>query len=615
MDHRILKSEFKDNVLDELAARTKHNDYHNGLKELLAKSFSDAVHQMNDIWPDTIQAFEGTLSGSRAEALALVKGDELFVDDLEYQLLLALKMARRNIAFRRANLAPVNSLPQDILCQVFRWASCTMPTCGEDAITTINISQTCSSWRTIARENPSLWTTLDLTTLTRAQASVFVQNSKLKPLSVSFQAIKGRPAVPWITGSQVSKKVLRAQRLEFLHGLLPNISVLDFEFQDSGIPVWFVKSKAPRLETVNFTLHKKGDTLHTLVLSDFLGSTEDSRLRSLTLSGVFVSWNCLSLFRSLSHLNMDFSNRRVCSQASDACILSMFFTCCELRNVSLICHTALQQLPEPPCDPIAMPLLRSLSLEMRSSDAAFLLRSLALPKDMAQLQVLCTEDAEGVDRSLLPVHAQCLPYIATLTGLIVTPCRISGFKRRSTTPPPEKAPFALSFSSKLHGYPADAAFKTLLEDYCPMPQLTHIIIHTTVVETDLYEHFVAFLRHCPSVVEVSIRGDNSILLQKLAIHLPEKILPRCPGFTSIKLSEMKIPLPVLEKLAKAFFKDPLFRVALVKNIVPVQNQKERRYLRQRVGSSIRTISAIAYTTSILSNSKVVDILWDAYEIS
>ncbi|KAH8100218.1 hypothetical protein BXZ70DRAFT_176169 [Cristinia sonorae] len=614
MTHYV-KKEPNDIDLTRTTARKNHTSLRNDLKAILQNDTASAVKELSVLWPDRVQTYETVLTRARPEALTLLHGEKKLLDDLENQFVSAITRAKRNLAVRLSKLTFANMVPEDILCQIFRWAMLQTPG-AEAGRTILCIAHTCVYWRNVAVKTPSLWTSLDLSSLTRTQAKLFAANSKLRPLYIRFSS--ERRQVPWTQTAQTSKKLQYSERLQFIKGVLRRSAALKLRL-NRKVPSSLLDSKAPCLVEVDIECRSKVRPHHTHVLPDLFGSDTDNVIRSLTLSGVFVPWTCFSRSKFLTQLHLDFSNRRTSSNRPcafglmDEKILDVFLSCRSLRRLSLICQDALQGIPEPPCDPIFLPNLQSLRVEMRSSDAAFILRSLATPKDMSCLQILCTE--EGLGHTLLPVHPKCLPCITGLTRLTVESHRISGFFSHSFSRLGDTAHFSLSFPSQDQGYPVDLAFGIILDDYCPMPQLTQVTIHVTDAQTEFYEDFLAFLRYCPTLVEVSIVGDDPIFVQKLAIHLPDDILPRCPEFTSIKLDQMKIPLPVLLKLAKTFFKNSSLRVALVDQIVLPRSQQERRSLCRRVGSRMRSISVSPSTTSIISNSKPADILWDVYEIS
>ena len=96
-----------------------------------------------------------------------------------------------NLRRERNNRMPMNRTPVEIMTFIFKLAGYADNFSDQHRYyTTLNISQTCSTWRTVALRCPNIWTQISLTLMSEPIAALFAQRSAGCLLSIEDQDLR-----------------------------------------------------------------------------------------------------------------------------------------------------------------------------------------------------------------------------------------------------------------------------------------------------------------------------------------------------------------------------------------------------------------------------------------
>jgi len=479
-------------------------------KAAVQRSADAVVQRMRIAWPD-LDRFQRHLGlhGTREETNYAISEEEHLLDSLEHQLLDACARARVHLATRRNSMAYVNSLSQDVLSAIFLYA---VRSADQKGFTAISISHTCAYWRFVATRDPSLWSILDLNTLTRAQATLFASHSKTTPLRLLL--LNDSP-VRW-GAPAASYQTERAARVQFCKSLLLRTESLDLFIPEEqcNFLTWLVDHEAPQLKRTTITWRSSQNII--LAIPDLFGG-QSGNLQNLALSNVSVPWSSLIKMTSLTRLHLHLSGRRDESQGNlDRSLLDFLLACPQLESLAIISNEKLRAVGQRRSSgPIPLRSLRSLKLILTSSDLATILSAIAAPQVMDALTIVCRLDGQSKkaeDHVLkLPTDPRCLPCISNFSNFEISSRgafrdTIRGAMRSSDSDP---CAVRLLFEGKHYdGVAVANTFGLILRHY-PMPFLRKFTINPENGwdwNSSMDENIILFLRHCPNLTELYISG-------------------------------------------------------------------------------------------------------------
>ncbi|KAH9070717.1 hypothetical protein EDB83DRAFT_359773 [Lactarius deliciosus] len=200
--------------------------------------------------------------------------------------------ALRTLRRRRNALAPISSLPSEILATIFSFLR--VPTSGASPLgretdrylSWLRVTHVCHEWREVALNHPFFWSHVDFTTLTPAGATEILARTKSVPLYLEAYIANG-------TRVSTFKKELQVHVSHICH-LAIRAEPTRLQRVLKGLV-----SPAPTLEYLSLTGDKYGRVIVPVTLFD--GSTP--RLSRLELGYCDISWKS-PLFRGLKHLKI-----------------------------------------------------------------------------------------------------------------------------------------------------------------------------------------------------------------------------------------------------------------------------------------------------------------------
>ncbi|TCD62395.1 hypothetical protein EIP91_006949 [Steccherinum ochraceum] len=529
-----------------------------------AFSAEEFLQRVNSVWPaPSSEMVISTSAETRKAALAIVEARGASLRRVSRFFMEALSQAQSRTNTYKNACTTAGTLPEDVLLEIFGWAALTVHKRRSDVA--INVSRTCRRWRTIALISPSLWTTFQLHKLSEHEADLHRSRSGGLPVTVLLtDSSMPRSTVPWHTTRYGQDE--QVARLTFCKSLIGRLRTLQLDLHESDkVPLWLQREAAPHLETldISYDSHTDAHPESSLELGSLLkdGAPE---LRSLSLKSVYAPWSSLARATKLSKLTMVFPSPHMLASVRSmkaTAILKFLRSCRELTELSLGCRVALVDLPVLPRDVIELKLLKRLKLELTVSDAAFLLHCIATRKHkLTELKLVCWIDQRPSFQGcslLLPSDPRCLPCLTRLRTLSVdVPAqRIEGQVADDT--------LSIHFINPyewLHvpGAAKSATMMTFVSimKYYPMPDLKAL----TIVDrrgSSIAEDLVSFLRHSPTLVELTLDGCNSQVFDDLAIHCSSST-PLCPSLTCVALQNMIITSASLTQFVRSLFHDPKY---------------------------------------------------------
>ena len=309
--------------------------------------------------------------------------------------------ALRPLRHRRNELAPISSLPTEIIEAIFSLlcVPCTQPpTLGEkpDHLAWLRVAQVYHHWREIALNQPLFWSYLDFSTISSAGAAEILRRAKTVPLHLEAKI----PIARWDD----------ARFSEFRKELQAHVSHIR-HLDLSAVPFQFIRtlkgltSPAPTLEYLSLTLQDYADTTYLLGwIPDNLFGGFAPRLSNLELRNCNIEWES-PLIRGVKHLTIDTTHQRpFLSNWLDA-----LDEMPQLKTLTLAWASPIApNIPHPSKieRTATLPSLTHFQIQSTVSDCGIALAHLALPSltHLCLMAGSCRQDGSDVP--------EILPYIA-----------------------------------------------------------------------------------------------------------------------------------------------------------------------------------------------------------
>jgi hypothetical protein len=325
---------------------------------------------------------------SRAEALA-------WMDEQEEKL----KRVLSKLRMLRNALAPVNSLPDELLLSIFSLLSST------DAWTArprggslwLSVVGTCQRWRNIAHSFPPLWSRIDFgNDVSKLRyAHHFIRLSGDVPLKVSLYRDRNRTTMDEITGILLPH-LSRIENLQFtlrgsnIHQLLPVLTC--------SAPLLRVLCLRQDASSRSLLLERQDSVMIPRIFD-----SDAPLLEQLTLKHVSVNWTT-SIFQGLSVL--DIASENPIYTPTMESFLDVLDACPKLQALRLV--DAGPELPRgtveypEPLRSVHLAELRRLTLSARCINVAWIAAHLEVPSStVLRLSSDMESDAEDLSH-LLP---------------------------------------------------------------------------------------------------------------------------------------------------------------------------------------------------------------------
>lgn len=531
---------------------------------------------------------------------AIAHGERL-VQDLCRHVNNSAAYAQAHLNSQRNCLAPINALSEAVLHRIF-WFATQLGTGKKPGTSIINISRTCSYWRTITFKSPDLWSTLELSSLSHVQSAYLASHSQDLPLSV---ILCNYTEAEW---AQYGDRLVEeyTMRLQVVQLLLPRTKILQLDILGAvGFPSWLLLQEVPLLRHMKLSFHAhEGYASKSVSLPQLFATGNLHQLQTLVLHHIFVQWSTLARATSLTTLHLHFPDRPLSSFAAHAHIdrdlLRALQLLSQLRVLSLSCSDRLRGcLPLPSNTLINLYLLQTLRLHLVSVDVGMVLSSIITSKELRILEVVCRLDRSSADELIvkLPTNPDCLPSFSDIRGLDVDISRqiISGSLKM--VPNGGLFPIILcvvsradrvdnDFDHQLRVHSIIATWR-LLQNHHPMPLLSQLTITDTVQRRLAPEDFILFLKSSPALTELTVHGCRPVIVDLLAQYQP----PACPKLSYVYFSDMTIQLPSLLWFYGTFLRkmEPLSFVAMRPKGLPHTSEGAYVYLTNEVDGRLREL--------------------------
>ena len=216
-----------------------------------------------------------------------------------------LEESLRALRHRRNALAPVSSLPTEVILTIFTLLrtpgelSFFIPDEKPDRLAWLRVAHVCHQWREIALRYPLFWSHLDFSTVSSAGGAEILARAKTVPLHLEANVRQWDEARFSALQKELQDHVSHIRYLEF-----STADPIQFNRTLNGLT-----SPAPTLEC----LHLKDRLLRamgtTLTVPDTLFDGSTPRLSCLKLHRCTISWDS-PLLKGLEHFDLDTPNQR-----------------------------------------------------------------------------------------------------------------------------------------------------------------------------------------------------------------------------------------------------------------------------------------------------------------
>jgi hypothetical protein len=285
----------------------------------------------------------------------------------------SLEESIRALRYRRNALAPISSLPTELIAAIFYFLR--LPAIGtspaplggksDNHLAWICVAHVCRHWREIALDQPSFWSRVDFTNLTLAGAAEILARAKKAPLYLEARAIH------WddVRFSAFDKELL--PRVSHIGHLSISTEAFFLRRTLEGLT-----SPAPTLEYLSLS-HPIPASGENCTVPDTLFDSTTPRLPCLELHNCDISWKS-PLLKGLRFLEL-----RTPSENARPSLTDWLDALDEMPQLKrLVLHSASPIAPPFPFDvgrTVTLPFLTHLDISAIPGDCALALAHLVLP--------------------------------------------------------------------------------------------------------------------------------------------------------------------------------------------------------------------------------------------
>jgi hypothetical protein len=275
----------------------------------------------------------------------------------------------RALRLQRNALAPISSLPPEIIAAIFSFLphmlSATTPPKRPDPLAWLRYSHVCHQWREIALNQPLLWSHVDFANISWAGAAKILARAKLVPLYLEARFLGDH----WDNAQFSAFQEELQFHVSHIRHLLISANRQSLHKALEGLV-----SPAPTLESLSLSGERKQP--RTVVPATLFGGMRP-RLSSLELSKCDISWKS-SLLKGLRCLEMRSPSADM--RPSLSVWLDALAEMQQLKMLTL--HSASPIAPRVPFDvsrTVTLPLLTHLDISSSSKYCALALAHFDLP--------------------------------------------------------------------------------------------------------------------------------------------------------------------------------------------------------------------------------------------
>lgn len=399
--------------------------------------------------------------------------------NLQEDITLSLRKAAFGILAARNRASPVQSLPTEVLRQVFMHLK-------GDIRAKLALTQTCSAWRELMIEDPFMWTSVDLDTVcSPVIASKIFRRAKEYPLQLTCH--------DW-----------NELRLNCASFELGRVEELETTFT---VPMFrnLCKRGAPLLKRFRIAIPRHSNMITYL---PYLFAQTHPVLKDLTMIDCRLMFTPDN-YRGLTRLDIRFS-RPMMSLRQDEDFLYIFRGCPGLEELRLE-NMNLYRDTQDYTDVVHLAQLRTMHIRLSVRDMACLLSAISAPPSLRLSMV-----SYGYDRRRGPENSEaeqpCLRLLAQTKYLDVDHTKNSIFAFREVD---DRAPSlcrkVIQSEDAAQGSAASDLLARLVGTY-PMPHLLKVRTRDIAAAT-----LIQVLQRCPSITTLEIIfstdgiGDTAVL--------------------------------------------------------------------------------------------------------
>jgi len=287
----------------------------------------------------------------------------------------------------RNALAPISSLPSELLARIFRFCALVEPPwSGGQKLGWIGVTHVCQRWRQVALDDSSLWASLRIAGVSPGAEWISEALVRARDAPLLFDIV-GTPSPDVL--SKIPPHISRTRKLR-----LPRLSIHDFRFVREICTL-----EAPVLEYFELGISDASPIkFHQLAAGMTLFKEHTPKLRSFITSHITIPWSFIPRGQ-LTQLKIILSRRISMPSSSSLNDSNQFFdlliNCPDLEILSLeFClPSMLSQVSHG--EPIHLPRLSRLSLSGSTSRVMNLLNRMKLPSS-ATLHLRCISDDPSI---------------------------------------------------------------------------------------------------------------------------------------------------------------------------------------------------------------------------
>lgn len=278
---------------------------------------------------------------------------------------------------------------------------------GRDFRTFLHISHTCTFWRKMCLETGSFYQSIDLSSLPIRVAELFADRAQ-SPFSLHFERRRYRTpnSLDWL-----------ALVTSFIDARSLNMREMELSF--SSTP-WLTAILSPALHLEKLALILPLQALHIDPLIGELFGGETPKLRELSIAGLYLHWSAKA-YRGLKKLTINLAHHpdSLARHESGKGILEVFQSSSRLKELTLR-YPPFMFNGEHPLDPVALPHLRRIDLDLEPSDAHKLLSAIVSPPSQTLRVKVSSVPSVAPARaavSIIPTDHRCSQCIGALVNL------------------------------------------------------------------------------------------------------------------------------------------------------------------------------------------------------
>jgi hypothetical protein len=281
-----------------------------------------------------------------------------------------LRAETQHLLRQRNALAPIASLPTEVLAEVFVILRDVVYAAFKSEAPSLwrSLTHTCQAWRFVAIQCPRLWSVVDFHRHNVPWSLLMIARARSTPLSITVRNLLSFQEEEVMTQVAGCMPTVHELSVELGHAMNPTVRAL------------FMSAPAPMLETINVISPEGRCGRGRDFPLDCVFNSETPRLKSVTVACAEMFWKS-SIFLATSITSLDISimgesNPPILAQGRQGLLMVL----CTLQHLEELRMSAdVEDGPLPPTKKTHMPRLRALELSGHSDFMASILECIILP--------------------------------------------------------------------------------------------------------------------------------------------------------------------------------------------------------------------------------------------